>query len=504
VNNIKTACLREPKPAFFRSVTSLFVSVASVLLVGCASIGTEEQMGGYSSSWKTGDFVGAGASFGGIDVLTAEPNDVADLKLFDLLHVAEAARLSGRPELAIAAYDNTESAFKRYDLENLASTAASQASAVLVNDNVMAYRGYLYEAVLANTYKGLAFLSIAEAENARIEFDRADARSTRAAQYFVESINEQKRAMAEQSEGNTAQVVNASLGSSEMKGAIESEYGSYNRWAVYADFVNPFSKYLGGLHRLATGQFEDARLALAKTAGASSSEVVARDMRLAEELAAGRSNADDQPPRVWVVYDNGVGPQLEEQRIDLPLAGIGDGSVFYAGIALPAITDGTPASNTASVRADDGQSVRTQPVASMKRVMNTEFQARMDGIVFRSVSSAVVKVIAQAAVEEEFGVWGGLIAGAAAAATTQADIRSWRALPARWDVARLDRPDSGQLTISGLGVAAVTMQVPNWDHSLVYVKQTARGAPPLVSIVDLSGQRRSVEVTAPVIAQQAE
>ena len=471
------------------------VLVGTLLISGCASVGTEGKMSSFSESWANADYVTAGQSFGGIDITAATQEDIENLELFDLLHFAEAARLGGRPDLAVHAYDETELHFKRYDLESFASAAGSQVGAVLVNDNVMSYRGYLYEAVLANTYKGLSFLEMGDAEGALVEFNRAEERARRATHYFRESIAEQRKALNEEANDGQQQIVNASLRSSNTQQAILSEYGAPSRWSVYADFVNPFATYMHGLHRLASSStsndFEAVIPLLERVAGVTSNPVVVGDLELTETLAGGSRSATSLPPLIWVVFDNGIGPQLVEQRIDLPLAGVGDGSVFYAGIALPSITDGQPASRLLINTGGTG-SVKTQPVASMKRIMNTEFQARFDGILLRSMTSAVVKVAAQAVAEEEFGAMGGLLAGIASAATTQADIRSWRALPDRWEVARVERPDSGMISLGGIQATPVRVNIPDWPMTMVYVKKTTRDAPVTVRVIDLSGRNEAM------------
>lgn len=480
--------------------------LGALVLSGCASVANEDKMSGFSTSWAQADYVTAGQSFGGVDITAAGRQDLQDLKLFDLLHVAESARLGGRPDLAVDAYNATERQFKRFDLENFASSAASQVAGVLANDNVMSYRGYLYEAVLANTYKGMTFLEMGDPDEALIEFNRAQERSRRATVYFRESIAEQRAALKEDANDNQNQVVNASLRNSDTQQAIASEYGAPSQWSVYADFVNPFATYVHGLHRLAAAEassdYESVVPLLERVSGVTPNATVAEDLQLARALADGRIAADDHPPLVWIVYDNGVGPQLEEKRIDLPLVGVGDGSVFYAGIALPAITNGQPASRL-TVDAGGSDRVQTQPVASMKRIMNTEFQARFDGILLRSMTSAVVKMYAQALAEEEFGAMGGLVAGVASAATTQADLRSWRALPARWEATRVERPESGSISLVGAQSTPLRVNLPEWPMTMVYVKKTSATAPATVRVVDLSGRHAALTLNGLEIAQGA-
>lgn len=61
-----------------------------------------------------------------------------------------------------------EQKFKIYESEGILSSLGSKVIATLSNDNVIAYRGFIFEGVFLNFYKALAFSSIGDDVQARI------------------------------------------------------------------------------------------------------------------------------------------------------------------------------------------------------------------------------------------------------------------------------------------------------------------------------------------------
>lgn len=491
--------MTKPRTVSGRTARIAIALGGALFLGGCAGVGQQQQMEAFSAHWVDGDYQAAAQVTGGQPGSVSE-SEINQLSLFELLHFAEASRLLGNDEVAVQAFDRTEEWFRRFDEQTLAAVAAQQVSAVLVNDTVMEYRGYLYEAILANSYKGLSFLSMGNAELARVEFNRADERTRRALAYFADELEAEQRALAqEEGRREQAQAVQASMRNPNTQQALRQAYGDPNRWAAYPDFVNPFATHLHGLHFMASSassqDIERAVNSFERVAGMTGNAVAAADQELAEQIASGALQRDALPGLVWVVYENGVGPHLVEDRIDLPLVlitGGQRGTPYYTGIALPRLTGGQSASAAITVSDGADNQVRTGQLAEMERVMNTEFKARFNGILFRSMTSAVVKMYMQAAISEEFGDVGGLLSGIVAAATTQADTRSWRALPNEWQIARLQQPADGVLSVSGLSGGQLQIKMPDWPMTMVYIKQPSAVATPIVRLIDLSGRNRAI------------
>jgi hypothetical protein len=494
---------------FRASARAALVLFVLVILSGCAATQHREQMNAFSASWEAGDFTSAAYGEQAGEQQVFDPEVIESMDLFELLHFAEAARLSGDPELAIEAFDRTEEVFKRFDEENVAGRSLGQMGAILAGESVRAYRGHLYEAVLVNTYKAMTFLSTADNSLARVEFNRADDRTRRAVEFFADEIEQQQQAgqetpsAADQEEeppSDQQQSVAATLASEESKQALYQAYGNPSEWAVYPDFVNPFVTYLHGLYFLSQseqrGDIERAIESLDRVYGMTDNPVVAADLELANALASGAVSRSALPNQVWVIYENGIGPTLSESRFDIPLFLVTQGRAgqpTLAGIALPKVERGRAAHQMLAVHAvgDGGAQplAQSQTLAEMQRVLNTEFQHNFDGILGRAITSTVVDLLIQSEATSRAGLLGALASTVLTQQTNKADLRIWRALPDQWQVARFDRPVSGRITLSADDSGPLAnLTLPDWPYTLIYVKQPTRFAAPAVKVIDLQGR----------------
>lgn len=440
-----------------------------------------------------------------VDAFGSRPVD-PDKRLLELLHQAEIYRLQGLHKEAIATYDLAEGGMKHLDMSSLARQSGESFRALLLNDSQRNYRPLMSEAVLVNTYKGLAFLADGVSDYARIEFNRADDRTRRAVDYFSAEIAAQQAAIdheAATAGNNRAAIVQRSLRSEQLQKAVANQYRPASDWSVFPEFIVPVSTYLHGLYFLANGldraELERAAISLQRVAAMQSeSTVLARDAELAADLASGKLNRADLAPLVWIVYENGLGPVLEESRIDVPLFIVTDGGgPLYFSIALPRYAPRLAVPGHLRVLSDS-DTAETERISSMGTVINTEVQERFPGVLARAITSATLKAVMQAQAAEHLGIFGQLGAAIFTVATTQADLRSWQALPNHWQATRVKRPPSGSLTLSQSdGQPLGTLQVPEQPFTLIYVKRPTAMAPATVITIDLQGKRPASLVRFP-------
>jgi len=475
---------------------SVLALTVTALISGCSSFQQRDQMSKFNDAYASGDYHGA------LDVVsfkTDEDKPVDSEKyLLELLHQGEMFRLNGQFEEAAQAFDLAEEGMKYLDTESLAEEAGEGFLAVMVNDSERDYEALMSEAVLVNTYKGLAFLAAGNNDYARVEFNRADDRTRRAVEFFQKEIAEQKEALAKEAEKEESQasLISDNLQSDDLNSAIAENYGALSEWSVYPEFMVPASTYLHGLYFLAnsstSAEFGNAATSLMRVSEMNpDSDVLKADAKLAKELADGRQQATDLQPQVWVVYENGLGPVLEETRFDIPLILFHQNqqAPAYFGIALPKYADRAAVPGNLDIAADGGDVVSTEQIADMGTVIRTEMKERFPGVLTRAVASAVVKAVIQNEASERLGVWGQLGSAALTIATTQADLRGWQAMPNHWQAARLDRPESGTLTLlDQQGSLLGTVDIPERPFTLVYVKRPSITAPATVITMDLRGE----------------
>lgn len=485
---------------------SVIVAAISVILIsGCSSFQQRDQLASFNSAYTSGDYNSAlkAMSFRG-----SEKKPVDSRKhLLELLHQGEMYLLTGRYDDAVKAYDLAEEGMKYLDTEGALASATEGLMAVMVNDSVRDYEALMSEAVLVNTYKGLAFLASGNTEYARVEFNRANDRTRRAVDFFRKEIEEQQAALKRdaRSGNQKALMVRNSLDSRSLQSAVNSQYGAPSDWSVFPEFIVPSSTYLHGIYFLANAtdgaDYERAVTSLSRAAQMNpGSRVLQADAELATRLASGAQRLKDLPPQVWIVYENGLGPVLREVRLDVPLFIVRGArkAPAYVGIALPEYTERSAVPGGLGVADASGQVVQTEQISDMGKVIRTEMQERFTGILARAVASAISKAIIQSEAADQFGPWGQLFAAAYAAATTQADLRSWQGLPDHWEATRISRPENGKVTLLDYrGDVLGNLDIPQQAFTLVYVKRPTLKAPATVIILDLQGKTEATLTRMP-------
>ncbi|SHK25742.1 hypothetical protein SAMN05216369_1232 [Marinobacter antarcticus] len=469
--------------------------IAAAFMSGCSSFQHRDQLASFNSAYVTGDYDSAlkAVSF---SVPAKKPVDSRE-HLLELLHQGEMYLLTGRYNESVKAYDLAEEGMKYLDSEGLLARASQGFVAVMVNDSERDYEALMSEAVLVNTYKGLAFLASGNSEYARVEFNRANDRTRRAVDYFRKQISVQQAALENeaQSGNRNAAMVRSSLGSRSFQSAVDSHYGALSSWSVFPEFIVPLSTYLHGIYFLAnaTGgaDFERAASSLGRVAQMSpGSAVLQADADLATNLASGAQSLAGLPPQVWIVYENGLGPVLKEARLDVPLLLIhgNQRAPAYFGIALPEYAERSAVPGSIGVVSATGQVIRTERISDMGKVVRTEMKERFSGVLARAVTSAISKAVLQNEAADQFGPLGQILAALLTVATTQADLRSWQALPDHWQAARIDRPENGSLTLlDHRGEVLGNLDIPQQPFTLVYVKRPTLQAPATVITMDLQG-----------------
>lgn len=477
----------------------------SVVLSGCSAVQQRNQMASFNDAYQTGDYQGA------LQVVSFETKEgeIVDSEkyLLELLHQGEMFLLSGKFEDAANTFDLTEDGMKHFDTKGMGEKAGQGFMAVMVNDAERDYQALMSEAVLVNTYKGLSFLAAGNNEYARVEFNRADDRTRRAVEFFQEEIAAQKEALNEEAkeEGSNASLVADNLKSDGLSSAIAENYGAPSTWSVYPEFIVPATTYLHGIYFLSNARtsadFDSAATSLKRVAQMNpDSDVLEADAELATAFASGKQSASELEPQVWVMYENGLGPVLEEARFDIPLIlfhGNNEAPAYF-GIALPKYADRSSVPGNLGIVAEGSEVIRTDEIADMGTVIRTEMKERFPGVLARAVASSVIKAVIQNEAADQFGVWGQLGSAALAAATTQADLRGWQTMPDHWQAARIDRPDDGILTLLDYqGNEMGMIDIPDRPFTLVYVKQPTASSPATVITMDLRGESEAVIARLP-------
>jgi len=409
-----------------------------------------------------------------------EKSDPSDL--LQMLQAGAALRYARKYPQSTELFDECEEVIKYSNEQLVISDAGSAIFSVLVNDACLNFRGEEYDGVMVNTYKALNFWQIGKHDLARIEFNRALDRQRRAKERFAEEISKMKEEIRRGQNKAPKMDINRTVNSPEIDKILKKKYSNLYAFDAYPDFINPFTIYIAGLFFLSEGDYAKAATLLKETYGmVEENPVVADDFATVEKILEGKRTEGHY---TWIIFENGLGPEKEEFRVDLPIFLVTN-KVKYAGIALPRLKFRSRAFPFLVVRNVGEETSKTTALASMDRVIQTEFKMRYPLIVTRAVISMLMKTSVQYLAQKKLGNIGGLLAAVYQLATTAADIRMWTALPKEFQIGKIVTPECGSVIIATPGGKAYKVSVPKKKSSLIYVKIPSRGARVVIDVMEL-------------------
>lgn len=439
----------------------LTVAVFAGLTTGCSSMMQSSEFSGFEEDLKTGNS----------EALLETVESKAEDDLLWSMQAGAVLRLEQSYDRSNFHLDNAEQLMKEEDTEGGVSEAVDVGGSMVLNDAFMDYEQSHYDGVMTNTYKALNFMALGDMDSARVEFNRAEDRQRRAAQYFSEEIKEKK----EDAEGNDA-MVNQSMN------AIQKDIPDMSGWKAYEGYINPYTSYMNAIFLLNNAQdrsdYAKAENSLKRIYDMTKNPSVKVDWQMAKDLAKGAKSAS-MKDAVWVVYENGLSTVKEEKRLDLPVflvPGSVSKNVQYVGIAFPQMKDREVA--TQNVKVDGHQTV---VVADMDKIIKAEFAEEFPYIIGREITRTVLKTIAQKQLnDQDEGL--GAIAAIAQFATTGADIRMQTTLPKEIQVTRFNRVGS-DVVIEGFG-EPIKVKLEG-ENNMVYIKSVSPTSLPKIDVIKL-------------------
>jgi hypothetical protein len=362
---------------------------------------------------------------------------------------------------------------------------SEQAAAILTNQTVITYTGRPYDRIMCTTYQALNHLAQGNLDAAGVSLRRAYEWQRDAADKFSEEI-EALQKKADEASSEKSYDAKAALEDPGVKGGLDSAYGPLRDMQGYAEFAVPYSTYLQALQFQLTGRpdaLPQATVAFRRAAGM----LPEKDRAYAEEdakLAEAASTGAPLPPMVYVFVESGMGPWLDEFRLDIPLFIRG---LPYVGAAFPVLKfkDGAVSGFTAKA---GSQGYPSSLLTDMDRVVADDFNRRLPAIITMTIISSATKAIAtyfaQQAVYEQNpdAAWIVAIAGALyQVGTNSADLRIWLTLPKQVLYARLPAPADGAVEIElGDGQKIGPISVESKGSTIVHVRTPRMGAAPSV------------------------
>jgi len=391
--------------------------------------------------------------------------------------------------------NEAENIIKYQREQQMLGSIADYTAKLLLNDAAIEFNANMTDSIMLNTYKSLALMSEYKFDDARVELNRAIDRQRRAKEVYAKLIGKQEEVIKEKSKkkaekSNKRSKKNSfdftegftkTLNNQDIRKKIDSHYSNLKSFQAYPDFVNPFTTYLAGLYFEINGDYQKS-VDLLKEASAMmpKNTVIASDFQMVDAALSGKKITKKY---VWVIFENGLAPIKTEFRIDIPVFLVTK-KVKYVGIALPKFKSRAEAYPFISVTTSQQKSVHTQVVANMDRVMLTEFKYGYNDIITRAILSTTLKAFAQYVAQKNGGGLLGTAVGLFSALTTHADTRSWSTLPKNFQVARVEMPKNGLLSLK-LGENLLEVQIAkNAKNAIVYVRVPTAISIPSLSVIN--------------------
>ena len=337
-------------------------------------------------------------------------------------------------------FDTAENLINNYDREVAGGKLLASMGSLLSNDNFLDYRPKIYEKIMVNTFKGMDFILAGDKKNARVEFNRALVRQQRAKIFFSKEIAQEKKKIEQnKKKDKKSLLIDKILKDRRTLDPIEKEYSNLFAFKPYPDFINPFSTYLAGIYFLNVKDYRKAVNLLKESYGMIKGldpgyKYVLDDFKTAYRLK--RSLKARRKKYTWVIFLNGKSPVKIEKKIEIPLFLLSD-DIFYTGIALPSLQMNPAAFDYLSVSNGLNRPLKTKRVASMDRIIKTEFKKRFNTVVTRALMRTATQTVVQKQLKDKLGFFGALGAAVYQSTMNKADLRSWNLLPKEFQTARI-------------------------------------------------------------------
>lgn len=455
------------------------VVTAAALLAACSH---QDRMKPIVAAFEGGNYGLAAAELS--PLLKDRRDSEKDRTLYELEAGAVYAA-AGDLEQSMSAFASADERMWEYLDDAPEVRISEQAAAILTNQTVITYTGRPYDRIMGTTYQALNHLAQGNLDAAGVSLRRAYEWQRDAADKCSKEIEalEEKANAASSEKSYDAK---SALEDPGVKGGLDSAYGPLREMQGYAEFAVPYSTYLQALQFQLQGRPEalaQATVAFRRAAGmlsASDRAYAEEDARLAEAASTGTAI----PPTVYVFVETGMGPWLEEFRIDIPLFIRG---LPYVGAAFPVLRFKEGAVSGFTARAG-GAGYPSSLLTDMDRVVAGDFNRRLPAIITMTIVSSATKAIAtyyaQQAVYEQNpdAAWIVSIAGALyQIGTNNADLRIWLTLPKQVLYARFPAPADGAFEIElGDGQRIGPIATESNGATIVHVRAPRVGAAPAV------------------------
>lgn len=326
------------------------------------------------------------------------------------------------------------------ELEGVLSGFFQNFGALLVNDTVMPYKGFLYEGAMVNYYKALYYLSQKKYADARVEFNRASDRQRRIKEYYEKEIAKAKEASDKVANDKENKGDKESQQEQQNKLANDPAFSNLSEFSNFNGYINPMIDYVSGIFFMLEGDNGKAIDFLKESYGVSNSEIIKQDLEMAQ-------NGGYKEKQTWVIIEDGKSPFKIQKKFSMPV--ITPNGVVSVDLALPTMQKGVAFADSYEVSNVVGAQIfNGYQVSTLNPLVFNEFGKQLPFIITRGVLSTSIKTLTQYFAQQgakKVGGKAGAIASLAVGiggaiyskATAQADIRISTVMPNSFYIVRI-------------------------------------------------------------------
>jgi len=440
----------------------------AMVLSGCATNSIfsayPSQIEGIKQQIMAGEFSEAQA-------LLEEKSQGSDKMLY-LMERGRISQIAGDIKASILDFEQVIDGFEANEAaaKITASGAVNKASAVLLNENVLPYKGHAYERIFVYSFQALNFLYQRNLEAAAVEVRRANLEQNLALlKYEKELIKAEKQ---DAKNGNVAATIAQNRRYKETFSSLNSLSSK-----VKNSFQNAYTFYISGLIYEINGEYNDAYIDYKKALDIYPDnrylrgDVVYLGQRLGmtEDLAlmaAGGIEKTASPAKgkgkLVVLYEQGYAPKKQEINLLLDLRGVPNNLVFP--------TYFNPQKNyRALVVGLYGQRLgETQTIVNVSALAAKALKEQLPGMMVRQGLRAMARE--QLKSQQGDNLVSALV-GLGQLLLNRADLRSWLTLPAEVQMMH-SIVDSGQQTLilkDGIHNAEININILPGRTTVVHV-----------------------------------
>ncbi|RXK12686.1 hypothetical protein CP965_08905 [Halarcobacter mediterraneus] len=369
-------------------------------------------------------------------------------------------------------FDKAEQEYKKIDIQNTLKNISQGTKEVLVNNNINAYEGNIYERIMVNTYKALNFASLGDHSNARVEFNRTLDRQRRAKEFFEDEIKKKKEQLYKQE----SQTIKKLVENPKSQNIVYSQYKNLlSDFQAYPNFINPFSSYLAGIYFFLQKDYQKARTLFKESLQMNpDNKQIKEDYLLNERFL---KNEKDTTNYLWLIYENGQGIYKEEKRLDLPLFLVSN-RVLYTAIALPSLKERNYSYDYLQIK-----NQKTIEICSMDTIIKTEFKKEFPLILSQAILNSLTKTLAQYEFQRKSDALGSFLSIMYQGLTTRADVRIWNNLPKSFESKRIELKENPIIIKDDNENIIELISIPKGKNAIIYIKSEIRGKNTVHSIL---------------------